>query len=157
MRIFGHPAHAALVHVPIALCSVSPLWDVIGLWTSEALWTRFAYWSLLFGLIGSVPAIATGFLDFVRLPPHENIEAMAFRHLVIMFVALALFVVGLMIRGGVLPVSPTRHWIHLGFAAVGTGALFAGAWYGGELVFRYGVGRIGDREAVQDPGDDKTE
>ena len=37
-RVAGHPVHPALVHFPVALWSVTWVWDVLGAYTGAAAW-----------------------------------------------------------------------------------------------------------------------
>lgn len=141
MRLLGHPAHAALVHFPLALCATAVCWDLISLVTPLSWTAHLAFGSLVLGLIAAVPAVVTGLVDFARLPNDERIEATGYRHLWLMSLALGLYVGALLLRGGLSAASPERLAGSLGLSAVATLLLLAGAWHGGELVFRYGIGR----------------
>lgn len=144
MRLFNHPVHTAVIHFPIAFCSVAPLAELAGLLAGAPAWSRLAFQCMVLGLATSVPALVTGFVDFVQLPERDEVESAAFRHLGGVGVALSLFLAGLLVRGGMQPASTGHQWLAVGCWFAGVGALLAGAWYGGELVLRYGVGGIDD-------------
>lgn len=37
-------------------------------------------------------------------------------------------------------IPPKRRWAFLGIALIGVVGIWVGAWYGGEMVYRFGVG-----------------
>lgn len=139
MRVFGHPVHLMLVHFPIALCSIAVLWDAVYFLSSDPFWWRVAYWCLVAGLVGAVPTVVTGFVDFMALPDDPAIEKTAMRHLMGVLVAMTLFVAALLLRGGDAP-SGTDFWIVWGLEVVAMGSLGGGAWFGGVLVLRHRIG-----------------
>ncbi len=141
MRLFGHPAHATLAHFPLVLCSTSVLWDVVALWDAGPWWPHLAFWSIVLGLIMALPATITGLVDFARLPRDAPAEVTGFRHLWLVSLALCLYLGALVVRGGAIPASSERLWCALGLCGTATLCILTGAWHGGELVFRYGVGQ----------------
>lgn len=143
LRFAGHPVHPMLVHFPMALCPVSVLWDLIGcLQPGEALWWRLSFVTLAAGLAAAVPAAVTGFVDFASLDGEEPASPVAVRHLVAMGSGVSLFLASLLTRQGWAPPEETRLWIALSLSVAGAAAFAAGGRFGGDLVYRYGLGRV---------------
>jgi len=142
LRLFGHPAHAFLVHAPLGLLMLPLPLDGAGWMLGDPFWHRAAFWALAGGLVAMVPAALAGFLDFVAIARDHPAEATAMRHLVVMSTAVTLFATGLVARGGIgWPNSDGRAWAYAGCIAIGMLLLMIGGWLGGELVFRHGLGR----------------
>jgi len=146
-RFLRHPLHPALVHFPMGLLPLSFLWDLISLWrgtgglSEAAFWGSFAFWTLVAGLVALLPALGTGFLDFLAIPD-ENQGALtaAYWHIGVMILAASLFTVSLFLRMGIeTPVRPTPLFA-LVFSALGALTLLAGGYLGGKLVYEYGIG-----------------
>lgn len=135
----AHPLHPAIVHLPLGLLASATIADVAhlaGLWREP----RFAAWLMAWGLGWALVAMAAGLYDFRRLD--SEIVPHALRHAGAMAIAIVGYSVTLYLRraslGGVVE-PPT-----LSFAlSIVSGLVLAlGGWLGGELVYRYGAGRI---------------
>jgi uncharacterized membrane protein len=63
--IAGHPLHPIFVTIPIGLWSFTPICDLIyhAGW-GDASWKAAAFYCIGGGLIGAVPAIVTGLIDY---------------------------------------------------------------------------------------------
>jgi uncharacterized membrane protein len=135
----GHPLHPAFVHFPVALWSVSLLWD--GLWvaTGAERWWHAGYWSLAAGSAMAVPALLTGFLEYVRLPREHPGERSVVAHGAVMSAAAAAFVASLLLRQP----TPPPAWSPLQgtLSAAGFLLLLAGGWLAARLVYSHGVGQ----------------
>lgn len=133
--------HPFLTHFPIALLSVSILceWAAIALKHDEL--SRVGWWTQLGGTIGLAAAAGTGILagNSVRIPaPGAEYFAM---HQEIAFAASTAFAVLLFWRiGSGTKRPPGRDVLFLLIFAAGVLAIWGGAWYGGEMVYRFGVG-----------------
>lgn len=118
-----------------------PLSFVMQVWAAvsgDALVARMAALGLTIGLIGSVPAAVTGFLDFSALSDGHPAERTAEAHLLAMSLALCCFFgAWFSLRGP----EVTLAWVPLACSGAGTLALLVGGWCGGQLVYRHGVGR----------------
>ncbi|MFW6051613.1 MAG: DUF2231 domain-containing protein [Myxococcota bacterium] len=138
MKVFGHPAHAVSVHLPVGLLGAVPLCDLVAwLGGGEAWWT-IGYGCLLLGNLAAVLAVATGLADYARLARHT--ARVANRHLGWMLAAVALYFTSLILRGGVGVPADTARIAAPVISAIGAGALAVGGWYGGHLVYDHGVG-----------------
>lgn len=142
IRLLGHPAHQGLTDLPIGFWTFSLICDVIGFTRNAPLWWTMAYWSQMFGLIAAVPTVLTGLLDLIYEVPPGRPRTVAVVHMLTNAAAAILYVISFIARGGDhVPGSPG---LALGANAVGFAALGFGGWLGGELIQRYGVGRIED-------------
>ncbi len=145
MRLASHPLHPALVHLPIGLWVVVPVWDLIGYWQGEPFWWGFSFYCLACGLVVALPAMVTGFADYIAIKK-ESTQQVATLHLILMVSATALMLVGLILRDG-----KTSHW-HVSLndfliTTAGVIVLIIGGWYGGSLVYRHGIGQ---RQGVEE-------
>lgn len=140
-KFLSHPMHPIITHFPIALLSMSLFWDVLGLWTGNSIWWNIAYWSIAVGLITAIFAIITGLIDYVKIPQDNDVENVAMLHMIIVIVAVMMYTGSFFFRFG----SPVLTGFHLygalTFSVLGFILLVIGGWYGGELVYRHGVGR----------------
>lgn len=137
MRLFGHPLHPMLVHFPIALWTVGSLADALKLGGVEG--ARSIAWLA----IGAGDAVAlltmtAGLLDYAELD--AAILPVAQRHMGLMGLAWLLYAAAFVWRSdGLAPgMAPILGPALCGFA--GFVVLIAGAWHGGQLVYRFGAG-----------------
>lgn len=136
----AHPIHPALVHFPIGLllsASIADLGELAGLWSEP----RLAAVLMAAGLAGGLVAMAAGAYDFARL--EAALVPRALRHMAAVSLAWLGYGVALYLRRdafvGVAAAPDASMAVGLASAAV----LVLGGWLGGELVYRYGAGRIG--------------
>lgn len=140
-RFAGHPLHPALVHFPIALWSVTWAWDVLGAWTGSVIWWQTGFWCLAAGTVMAVPAAITGLMELGTLKDGHPATNIAIRHMLIMGCAFAVYACALVVRGGPLMPEGWRFYGALSLSTVGLALLAAGGWYGGRMVYQYGIGR----------------
>jgi uncharacterized membrane protein len=137
--VSAHPIHPAVVHFPLALLLTSTAADVAhlaGVWPEP----RFAAWLVVWGLAGGLVAMAAGLFDFRRLTDEQASHAM--RHMATVAVAWLGYAVALYLRRDVLTVDAEPSYASVAVAVVSAAVLGFGGWLGGELVYRYGAGRI---------------
>ena len=138
MRLFGHPVHPILVAFPIALLGLTPILDVLALAKVMADANVAAYFCQLAGLIGGGLAIVTGFADFMTIPQADKAAAKAaIIHASLALCMLSVFGIAFAVRGGRTAVAGTTV---LALEAVGAVFLAVAGWFGGHLVFGYGIG-----------------
>lgn len=146
LRVFGHPLHAVLSDFPLALLMSSLLWDLIGFWRTETIWPAMAFWSIVLGLIAAMFAGFAGAIDYAALGANHRADGTAVRHMMLMLSALVPFVIVVLIRRGADTPNSQTQIISLVLESIGVALLSAGGWFGGHLVFHYGVGRDGEEE-----------
>ena len=137
--MFAHPIHPAVVHFPFGLLLTSTIVDLgylAGLWPE----VHFAAWLMASGLVAAVVAVAAGVFDFRRLT--EAQVPYAVRHMGAMAVAVLGYGVALYLRRGSLTAGAEPSSASLGIAIASAAVLAVGGWLGGELVYRYGAGRV---------------
>lgn len=133
-----HPLHPALVHFPVACWSLATMGDVASLFWGEPAWYLSGV-LMLGGLVFSVPAMASGFFELVRLPDDSPAVTDANRHMLAVMAALSCYLGSFLLR------LQDGTWTAPGLWALATslfGLLFLGAagWLGGTLVYGHRLG-----------------
>jgi uncharacterized membrane protein len=150
LKLFGHPVHPMLVHLPMGLLFMVPLWDLLGLLrpTAAAASSTVATWTLAAGCLGGLGAAVAGLVDFAAIPTGHPAERAASFHLYLILGALCLYATSLLVRHGQ-PAVASRGL----FALDGAGFLLlvAGGFFGAEVVYRHGVGRDDDETYAPKP------
>jgi uncharacterized membrane protein len=145
---YGHPAHPALVAVPIGAWIASFVFDVGSRVVSDGRFlAQGSRWLIGLGVLGAVVAALAGFLDLMAIAPGTRAFRIAVAHMSINLVVTALFGVGFALRDGT---ADRVGWGPLALSAVALVGLSVAGWLGGALAFRYGV-RVAD-EATQREG-----
>lgn len=133
-----HPLHPAFVHFPVACWSLAVAADFTGLWIGETAWG----WSgglLAVGCATAVLAMLAGLVELSRVPEGGPMMD-AWMHMGAMLTAFTFFAARLILRLEHLqPLAPDTMSLMLD--AGGFIALAVGGWFGGRLVYGYGVGR----------------
>ncbi|MFN0158854.1 MAG: DUF2231 domain-containing protein [Bacteroidota bacterium] len=133
--------HPFLVHFPIALLTVSVLTDIVALAARRPSWHSFAWWLQIIGTVGMFAAVATGLQAEATVFIPEAAHALFELHEQLAFAGSAAFTVVFLWRiakRGSLPENKLAGFIALEILAMSL--LLSAAWFGGELVFSYGVG-----------------
>jgi len=96
-----------------------------------------AYWLIAAGVLSGLFAAIFGFADWLALPSGTRAKKIGLWHAGVMDIVIILFAISWWLRHAN-PDAPSNVAIGLGIIA----ALFAvlGGWFGGELVYRLGVG-----------------
>ena len=135
-----HPLHPALVHFPVACWTLAVVADFAGLWFGEAAW-RWSGGLLAVGCGMAFVAMLAGLIELSHVPDGAAMR-LAYWHMSVMLAACTLFCVRLLLRmEGWRPLEPDTAslWLDAG----GFLCLAAGGWFGGKLVYQYGVGQSG--------------
>jgi len=136
--------HPLFVHFPIALLTVGLIAEVWAFARREDQSGKLGWWLQAAGTLGLLIAVGTGILagQSEAVPPGgEGIFATHQQGAFIsaaVFASLALWRVGA--RGNI---AGTRRKLFLLLYAAGVGAVLFTGWYGGRLVFEFGVGVFG--------------
>lgn len=140
LRVFGHPLHAALSHVPMGLLGTALLWDAVGVWRGGAVWWAVSYWGVAAGLAAAAVAAVAGAVDYAAIEQGDPALATGGRHLLFVLGAMMPYTVSMFARGG--SEGPQGRAVLAVLVLDGVGALLlsVGGWYGGHLVFHHGVG-----------------
>ncbi len=136
LTIMGSPVHPVLVHMPIALYMASLFFDAVTVWRGGAFSARAAFWLIALGLIGQVGAMASGLPDYLAIAKDQMSPAFRIVRLHALL-GLGLFVLYLLNLA-------TRiegvTFIAIVMNLIGNGLLGLQGRYGGELVYRHGIG-----------------
>lgn len=135
----AHPLHPAVVHFPLGLLLSATIVDLAHL---SGLWPEpyFAAWLMAAGLLGGLAAMGAGLYDFSRLD--EALASRALRHVGAVGLAWIGYAVALYLRRGVLAGGVDTPLSSVAVGIASALALGVGGWLGGELVYRYGAGRL---------------
>lgn len=137
IRVLGHPLHPPSVHAPLGLWTSAAVWDAAALATGRPeLWT-LSFGCLALGCAAALPALATGFLDFLALED-EDAEATALWHMGLMGACWVIYAASLIARQGW--DDPGRASLAVALQYAGLGLLSVGGWLGGRLVYTHGAG-----------------
>ena len=133
--------HPMLVHLPIAILSIAYLLDQLSTIFKKEELERAGWWTQLAGTVALVATIVSGLLAEAAVVIPEVAQEHLKTHEQLAFVAAGTFGVLLLWRISCRTKLPPRYKaVYLGLYAVGVLVIWMGAWYGGEMVYRYGVG-----------------
>jgi nitrite reductase/ring-hydroxylating ferredoxin subunit/uncharacterized membrane protein len=122
---FGHPAHPALVAVPIGAWTSAIALDVAGE-------DRAARRLIGLGVLSAVPAAATGASDWLSVDGAERRVGLV--HAMLNYSAISLFGLSWLARGR------GRRGLGIGLSTAGTAVVSAAGWLGGHMSYAQGVG-----------------
>ena len=127
-----HRLHPALIAVPLGAWSMATLIDTLDTLESDGRWSRSADLLIGTGIVGALPAAATGLADWVDTYDHQRRVGAA--HALLNGTALGLYTVSLALRLG------GHRGTARALAGLGFGVVSLGGMLGGELVYNLGVG-----------------
>ena len=138
LKLLGHPVHPMLVIFPLGLFVTAVIFDFADMVGGPALLGEVAYWNIVAGLIGGLLAAPAGLVDFLGIPNGTRAKRVGLMHAAVNAGVMVLFAVAWFVRMGT-DGHVTSGWLFLVelIALAGGGV---GAWLGGELVDRLGVG-----------------
>ncbi|MGB3409691.1 MAG: DUF2231 domain-containing protein [Microthrixaceae bacterium] len=146
---YGHPFHPLLVTIPIGAWVCTVALDIASKISEGRAYARPAVWLCAVGIVAAVVAAVFGLIDFRRLTKGTKAHQAALTHLVLMVTVLVLFVVSFILRRSG---SESSSYLSDGTATgamavaiVGLVLLAVGGWFGGRLVYTYGV-RVADEQ-----------
>ena len=139
----GHALHPLLTDVPIGAWTSATILDVIG---GES--SRPAAQKLVgVGLAAAGPTAITGWIDWADSEPgNDTVRRLGIVHALSNVTAAAMYGLSLAAR------RRGAHTTGVLFGLAGAGALGAGGWLGGDLVFAHGVG-VNQTAFDSEPGD----
>jgi uncharacterized membrane protein len=134
-----HPLHPALVHFPIACWTLATVGDVASPW-----WGIHAWWTsgvlLTLGTAMALLAMVSGLVEMSRIDERSRSLPVAERHMQLICITWTIYAASLFLRmdGGHLAAP---GFTAIGLSVLGLGFLLVACWFGGRLVYQYGVGR----------------
>jgi uncharacterized membrane protein len=138
IKSLGHPVHPMLVMFPVALFVTAVIFDFADMVGGPPSLGEVAYWNILIGLIGGVLAASVGAVDLLAIPAGTRAKRIGVSHAAVNLAVVLLFAAIWTVRmaanergaGGAL----------FAIEVVALAGVGLGAWFGGELVDRLGVG-----------------
>ncbi|MGD9711889.1 MAG: DUF2231 domain-containing protein [Thermomicrobiales bacterium] len=136
-RILGHPIHALSVTVPLGALVLSVVLDVINLIDEREIWKDSAYVLIGLGVLAGLAVAVPGLVDWLSIPASHPAKRVGLLHAASNIIGLILFAISWYLR-----YDQPDNWSTAAFilSLLGIGALSAGGWLGGELVYRHGIG-----------------
>ena len=135
MKLTDHPLHPALAHFPVAFWTAAVAADAAALVTDDGAWWTLSHHALVAGLVMAALALLAGGGEvFFRRIPRQATRTLVL-HISSMVAAFALFLASLALRK-----QPPPSTIAVTLAGLGLAILLVGGWFGGSLVYRFGVG-----------------
>ena len=126
-----------LVVFPLGLLGTAVIFDIIYLISNQSQWTVAAHYMIGAGLIGGLAAALFGWLDWVGIPTGTRARRIGLWHGLMNVAVLALFILSWVLRREN-PALPPTGAIVAGLSAIVLAVI--GAWLGGEMVYRLGLG-----------------
>jgi uncharacterized membrane protein len=129
--------HPLLVHFPVALLTFGAGADLIAAVRKNPAATVVGWWAQLAGTAGILATAATGLLAKGRLGEPAVLDLLA-THEQLAFLAAGAFAGLFFWRVGSRGRTPSP--LYLVSLVLAVALLWGTAWFGGELVYRYGIG-----------------
>jgi len=146
--ISGHPIHPMLIPFPLALWATSFVVDVLFYFLRHPTLLVISKFLIAAGCLGAIAAAIPGFIDWLAIKNGE-VKRAANWHARLNIAALVVFAISLFLRlGSYSQLVGRRLTLPFLLSLVGVILIVISGWLGGELVFRYGVGRTQDEENV---------
>ena len=136
------PSHPMFVHFPIAFYIGALAFDVLSR-TGHFPWAPAAATYLIVGaLAGFVVAATTGIAERASMPLKARVRRLATRHMLLQFVAAAVFAVNLGVRWSDRHAAHSSVW-WIVLDVIGVAITSAAADIGGQMVFKIGYRGLG--------------
>jgi uncharacterized membrane protein len=136
-KLLGHSIHQMLVAFPLGLLATASFFDVVGLWRGNSHWFVSSFWMIIVGVASGLLAAVFGLIDWLAIPPGTRAKAVGLWHAIANVTVLLFFAISWVLRRPS-PQQPGSAALALSFC--GVAVALVGAWLGGELVDRLGVG-----------------
>lgn len=144
--IAGHPIHPMLIPFPIGLWVTSFAVDVLFYFLRHPTLLVISKFMIAAGCIGAIAAAVPGIIDWLTIK-NGDARKVANWHARLNIAALVLFAISFFLRLGSYS-ELVGHKLTIPFllSLIGVILISISGWLGGELTFRYGIGRTGNEE-----------
>jgi uncharacterized membrane protein len=150
MNVDLPPLHPALVHFPIALMTLSFVFDLLGRVLHKRSFYSSGWWTLCAAAVTAIIALPLGYFDMNRAMLDDQTHELVDIHLKIGWVLLVVIVLLTIWRWAIrrLPDrGPGGGYLAAAFLVMAL-TLFQG-WYGGEMVYGHGAGVAAAEQGTQ--------
>jgi uncharacterized membrane protein len=146
--IAGHPVHPMLIPFPLALWATSFVVDVLFYFLRHPTLLVIAKFMIAAGCIGAIAAAIPGIIDWLSIK-NGDVKKVANWHARLNIAALVVFAISLFLRmGSYSELVGRRLTVPFLLSLVGVILISISGWFGGELVFRYGIGQTRNDENI---------
>lgn len=136
----GHPLHGVLVHLPMALWPAALVFDLLAnVGPGGNAFVQAAFYAIALGLASAALAVPTGLADWLAVKPERPAWKLGLYHLILNAVAVALWVVNLIVRVNTFQTAAQVPTVGLVLSIVGTALILVSGYLGGRMVYAYGV------------------
>lgn len=132
--------HPLFTHFPIALLTTGFIFDLLGVGWRKELFERIGWWLQLSGTLMLYGTVATGLIAGSTVQILGQTVSTFEIHQQLAFAVSALASALLLWRIANKSRLPKKQILYIAVVCIMLFLLWAGAWYGGELVYRFGVG-----------------
>jgi len=140
------PYHPLIVHFPVALLTTAALLELCAVVFKREELTRAGWWIQLVGTVGTLAAAFTGIIAESDANITNGAAGTLDLHKELAFICASAFAALLLWRVAARTRIPgSHHWRYLAAYCCAVILLAIVAWYGGELVYGYGVGTLTGR------------
>ncbi|HZI88260.1 MAG TPA: DUF2231 domain-containing protein [Pyrinomonadaceae bacterium] len=144
--IAGHPIHPMLIPFPLALWATSFVVDVLFYFLRHPTLLVIAKFMIAAGCLGAIAAAIPGIIDWLAIK-NGDVKRVANWHARLNIAALVVFAISFFLRlGNYSELVGRKLTIPFLLSLVGVILITISGWLGGELVFRFGIGRTGNEE-----------
>ena len=134
----SHPLHPALVHFPIACWSLATFADLASLVWGRPAWL-LAGTLLAVGTLTALAAMATGFVELLKVDAEHPANKDLNRHMILVMAAWCCYAASLALRWRDASLGQADA-IGLALSVIGFLVLCVAGWFGGKLVYGHGLG-----------------
>lgn len=141
MTVLNIELHPILVHFPIGLITIAVGFYISSLFVRQPFLKEVGFWNLIIGTIGAAASVLTGMWAEEELSPSHEIHELIEQHEILGFLTAGVFV--LLSAWAFVRKDQFGKFEYLLFVSilfVGLIVLAITGYYGGELVYEYGVG-----------------
>ena len=136
----GHPAHPALVHIPLGLWLGACVLDIaIACGARAAVLPQLAYYAVLVGLLGTLVVVPTGIADWASIKRERPAWKLGLYHLLLNAAAAAVWLINFFLRRECLHTGEPVTGLILALSIIGALLLVVSGYLGSLLAFDHGI------------------
>jgi uncharacterized membrane protein len=134
-----HPLHPALVHIPTALWPAAWAFDLLSQFQANNAYVQLAFYAGLLGLLVALPAIPTGFADWMDIRREKPAWKLGLYHMALNVIVSILWALNLGLRAGSFQNDTAVPLGLVGLSSIATALLLVSGYLGGRMIYAYGI------------------